>query len=417
MTRRLRIARALLPLACVAPWLAAHAQSKPDPAAFEFYFNLYPEWKEQHFGTPSAAGTDVGNMGTLRNDTTVLAKNANPKATTRDQAWSNSYIGFRGQLLRHGDLTLGYDVQGLIDFVGRFQENFRTRDAFVWVDHPGFGRLSYGQMDTMYKEAGDPLRLLNVSSGNIVSTARTQSGVGWKAAGDTTFNNRVNHMLLWVSPKWSGFNLGASYSTRPVVANDHVKTSLAAASVQWRNGPWYAALATEVHNNWLPVSKAADLPLPAATSIRNMPATVTSRDQGWRITGAWSEGQWRFAADVARLRYTEDDSAALAGKFRSYANYTGQVSGEYKLDARWRFAANHARGTAGTCTLSGGVSCSTNGLGGNQTSVGAMARLNDIASLFVLAVHTRNNPAAYYGSSAQGANTNAYAVGIKLASK
>ena len=63
------------------------------------------------------------------------------------------------------------------------------------------------------------------------------------------------------------------------------------------------------------------------------------------------------------------------------------------------------------------MACSTHGLGGNQTSLGAMAALNDIASVFVLAVHTKNNPAAFYGSSAQGANTNAYALGIKLAMK
>lgn len=424
MTTRVFAAGVCSPLAVAFGLLCAtgaHAQlrtePRPDPGLADFYFNLYPEWREQHYGTPSTAGTDVGTMGTLRNDTTVLAKNATPRDTFRNQQWSNSYVGVRGTVFRQGDFSFGYDMQGLINLAGRFQSNLRMRDAFVYVDHPDFGRLSYGQMDTIYKEWGDPVRMLNISSSNIVSTARTQSGVGWRAAGETTFNNRVDHQALWVSPQWSGFTLGASHSTRPVIATEHVKTSLSAAAVQWRRGPWYAALATEVHRDWLPVSKAADTPASAATSIRNLPATATSRDQGWRLSGAYIEGPWRFGADVARLRYTENDSVALAGKFRSYANYTGQISGEYRIDSRWRVAANHARASAGSCALSAGVACSTNGLGGNQTSLGAMAGINEIASVFVLAVHTRNHPAASYGSSAQGANTNAYAVGIKLASR
>jgi hypothetical protein len=260
------------------------------------------------------------------------------------------------------------------------------------------------------------VRMFGISSGNIVSTARTQSGVGWKAAGETTFNNRVNHMATWVSPTFRGVNVGVSHSVDPVVTSPHVDSTLTAASVQWRGGPWYAALATEVHRNWLPVSFAADTPAPSATSIRNSPLNTTSRDQGWRASAAWIEGPWRVGSDVARLRYTEASTSPLAGKFRAYANYTGQGSVEYRWD-RWRFGANHARASAGSCALSGGVVCSTNGLGGNQTSVGAMLGLNEVLSAFALAVHTQNGAAAQYGSSAQGANTNAYALGVKLSLK
>lgn len=411
ISRSLRFASLLLLLSCNGFATGAHAQA--DPSAFEFYFNLYPEWKVQRFATPSTLGTDVGNMGTLRNDTRVLARDASPKATTEDHEWSNSYIGFRGEF-RAGPVTFGYDLQGLVDFQGSFSRNFRTRDAFVYAEHEAAGRLSVGQMDTMYKEVGDPVRMLGVSSGNIVSTARVVSGVGWRAAGATTFNNRVNHMVMWVSPRWAGFNLGLSHSADPVVTATHLKPTLSAAGVQWRSGPWYAALATEVHRNWLPLSLALDTPLPAATSIRNSPTTASSRDQGWRVSGAWTEGPWRVGSDLARLRYAEDDSAPLVGKFRQYTNLTGQVSAEYKWNSRLRISANHARASAGSCRLSGGVVCSTNGLGGHQTSLGTMYALNDIASVFALAVRTVNNPAALYGSSAQGAETNAYAIGVRL---
>ncbi len=113
------------------------------PSPFDFYYNVYPEWKVQTFGTPSAAGTNVGNMGTLRNDRTVLVSNANPKTDTEDHEWSNSYIGFRGTFVQ-GPLSFGYDVQGLTDFQGSFQKNFRTRDAFVFVEHRNVGRFMLG---------------------------------------------------------------------------------------------------------------------------------------------------------------------------------------------------------------------------------------------------------------------------------
>ncbi|MES3001154.1 MAG: hypothetical protein V4787_10730, partial [Pseudomonadota bacterium] len=148
--------------------------------------------------------------------------------------------------------------------------------------------------------------------------------------------------------------------------------------------------------------------------IRNPSATATSRDQGWRLSGAWAQGPWRVGADVARLRYSESDAIDRPGKFREYANAAAQVSAEYKWTNRLRMSANHARASAGRCSLSGGVSCSTQGLGGNHTSVGVMYRLTDIAHVFALATHTRNLAGSQYGSSAQGANTNAYAFGVQL---
>ena len=89
---------------------------------------------------------------------------------------------------------------------------------------------------------------------------------------------------------------------------------------------------------------------PAPTSIRYDSATARSKDQAWRISGGWEQGPWRVGADVARLRYTEDDPPDLPGKFRRYTNQTAQVSVEYRWSKNVRLAANHARATAGSCT-------------------------------------------------------------------
>jgi type II secretory pathway pseudopilin PulG len=83
-------------------------------------------------------------------------------------------------------------------------------------------------------------------------------------------------------------------------------------------------------------------------------------------------------------------------------------------DAQLKLAANYAQGAAGSCELSGNVACSTNGLGGDQTTLGASYRVLPHASFFGLVVRMRNNPASYYGSSAQGADVNSLALGIRI---
>lgn len=389
----------------------AHAAG--DPVPIDFYGKLYPEWLIQRYGTPSAKGTDVGNMGSLRNDTTVLGKDASPKDGSDDHEWSNSYVAVRG----HGSgagLQFGYDLQALIDLQGNMLDNLRTRDAFAWVGTPRLGRLAVGRMDSIYKEFGDRVRMLGVSSGNFVSTSRVLSGVGWRGRGETTFHNRRSNMVTWYGPRWGEVEVGASHSFDAARAVPGQEASLSSAGIRWRRGPWYAALATEVHRDWLPVSMGDLDAAPAAESILNRAATASSRDQAWRMSFAWSDRDWRVAADWAWLRYTETDAVDLPGKFRRYRNATWAISAEYKWSAALRLSANHARGSAGSCELSASVACSTEGLGGHQTSLGAMYRLTPVVSVFALASHYRNGDAAYYGAAPQGGSVRALAAGVKV---
>jgi predicted porin len=412
--RRHPVVRPALCACLLSAWLQpAAAQKGGEAVPIDFYGKLYPEWLMQRYGTPSARGTVVGNMGTLRNDTTVLAKDASPKADTDDHEWSNSYVAVRGRGSGAG-LEFGYDLQALIDLQGNMLDNLRTRDAFAYVGTPALGRLAVGRMDSIYKEFGDRVRMLGITSGNFVSTSRVLSGVGWRGRGETTFHNRRSNMVTWYGPRWGGVEIGASHSFDAARAVPGGEASLRAAGIRWGRGPWYAALATEVHRDWLPVSMGDLDSAPAAESILNRAATAASRDQAWRLSFAWSGGDWRVATDWARLRYTETDAEDLPGKFRRYRNATWAISAEYKWSDALRLAANHARGSAGSCELSAGVACSTQGLGGHQTSLGAMYRLTPLLSVFALASHYGNRDAAYYGSAPQGGSVRALAAGVKL---
>jgi hypothetical protein len=153
--------------------------------------------------------------------------------------------------------------------------------------------------------------------------------------------------------------------------------------------------------------------VPAATSIRNAPGTTSSRDQAWRATVSWTQGAWQSGIDLATMRYSENDAVAAPGKFRAYRNIAWQLGAEYAWSENLRFGANHANASAGSCRLAGGTSCSTTGLGGRQTTLGVFYGFAPMASLFALAALTRNNPAAQYNSAPQGADVNAYALGVK----
>ena len=86
MFRRARPSMKALAAACA---LAASlgAKAETGSATSIFYGKLYPEWRIDRFGPPSNAGTEAGHLGTLRNDRTVLSKDASPKAVT--SAWAS----------------------------------------------------------------------------------------------------------------------------------------------------------------------------------------------------------------------------------------------------------------------------------------------------------------------------------------
>ena len=183
----------------------------------EVYGNLYPQYQTVTFGDSSATGSDVstltkGKTGTQTNTFTAGAVSVSKLIPV------NSYIGFKGKKTS-GDLTLGYDLQGVINLDSTATNPAfmsEPRDAFVYVSHKTLGTLQAGQQDTIYKRYGDRVRMLNVSSSNFVSTSNIISNTTWGNKGVTTsFNTRINGQLAWNSPRINGFEVGYSLRQDP----------------------------------------------------------------------------------------------------------------------------------------------------------------------------------------------------------
>jgi predicted porin len=114
---------------------------------------------------------------------------------------------------------------------------------------------------------------------------------------------------------------------------------------------------------------------------------------------------------VTQLRYTEE--SGLNNKFSEYKTTTFTTTAEYKLDANWTVAAGYQMGAAGTCSLSGGADCSTDGLGGSAVNVGARYDFDRSVGIFALAGVINNNSNSAFGTGANtGGKVSNVAVGI-----
>lgn len=381
-----------------------------------FYAKLYPEWRIDRFFGGAVAGTDVGHLGTMKNDTTVLTSDVATKNQVSDWEWSNSYVGLR-HAWRTGAWKLGFNYDLYVDTVGdgdawtNVMRNLDQRDAYVYAHHLEYGRLAWGQMDSLYKAWGDRYRMLGISAGNMISTARLLSQPAWRGGGDTTFHNRRANTLTYISPAYAGWQFGSAYSfseseTGPGGAGSRLWSS----GVRWSNADWYFALAEEWHYDWLPMSGGTVDP--ASTSIRRDATTTHSKDRATRLSMGWKKAGFRIGADVAKMRYAEFGSGTEGGKFSSYQNHATQVTVQNRFANNFSLAFSYAIGGPGHCELTGEFACSTNQLGGYQLNWGGMLHLTKEVSLFMLVSEIKNRAASRYGQASQGSDLLSVATGV-----
>lgn len=379
----------------------------------DVYGNFYPQYQISSFAD-GATGTQQSPM-TAGLNTPATATTAPTKANITQVNWVNSYLGFKGQKA-FGDITAGYDFQGVVMSNGTLATETNAigaaRDAFVFVAHKKFGTLQFGQMDTIYKEFGDRVRLLGTSSSNFTSTSGIVSGVTWKAptanaAGTTSFNTRINGQVRWISPNWSGVEVGVSIRPDPARTTT-TDASLSAMGIRWSNPKYYVGLAQEVHNDYRTMSgtNAADV----GTNIFSV--APRSKDTATRLSFGYTAEKYKLGADFSNLKYTED--ATIAGNFSSYETTGWQVSGEYSVNNEVTVGGNYGKNAAGSCSLLGVATCSTDGLGGSMMSLGARYDYDKNIGFFALYGKSMVNSAAVLASGNVGGDVTNVALGLQV---
>ena len=381
--------------------LAAVMAAAPATAqTVTIYGRLYPEvvWTRMTGSTPPGA------------EVSTLAQP--PSGETFDNIVrmdsSNSRLGFRGEEPLGAGLKAFFQIEQRIQ-VDTGGTQLASRDTYVGLASDRFGTVKMGGFDTVYKEIGDTLSFLGVSSGNFVSNSNVLSKQGFGESSAGSFHLRRVNSTRYESPEFSGFQAMAQYSP------DEAETSsrnawLLSLGMLYANGPFYGALAYEIHNDTFGGSRN----VPSALSNTSNP-NARARDTGLRATLQYRFGEHTVEGNVAQMEYKE--RGGEPGHFERYRHLAYSLGLDSRWGGAWRTAAAIAYASAGSCRLFDGVPCSTSGLDGRQLSLGAAYYLSKRTYLFALYAKLWNGHSAQYNNVdgvdvAPGADPQQFALGI-----
>jgi predicted porin len=350
--------------------IAAQAQTN-----VTIYGKLYPDITHVNVSGATPTGGAFSSLSAA-----PTTKN-NLSATSMDSP--NSRLGFKGSedlgdgLKAIFQLEMGFssDTGAATDSTAPF-----SRNTFVGLSG-GFGTVKLGNMDTVYKELGDQMPFLGLVSGNFMSTSSILSKPTFTTNAASSFHLRRTNSFYYSSPNVGGFTGLFDWSPGEVAGDS--TGGVYSTGVKYENGPIYAALAYELHKNMFGGSFGVPAAIANPTAV---PGAASSKDQAVRATFqyTWQNG-WKGEVDVANLRYTESGQAS-AGKFDSYKHNTWAIGVQKEMGA-WTFVGSTGAEGAGTCSLSGGVACSTRGLNARMYNLGVGYALSKRTMLF--GVYTR----------------------------
>lgn len=383
--------------------LTAEAQSN-----VQIYGRLYPEVASLSFSGATATGARMATMSPAAAGT--------PGATTVLMDSPNSRAGFRGSEDLGGgmkaiyQLEMGFGVDTGNNSSGTAGALF-SRNTFVGMKG-GFGTVKLGSMDTVYKELGDTMSYLGISSGNFMSTSNILSKPGFGTSSASSFHLRRGNSLYYESPEFGGLQALYDYSFGESPGSTS-SLRVISAGLKYEAGPLYLAVAHEIHDNLFGASKN----IPAALANPTTGAVVTSVDTGTRWTA-----QYRFNSDsriegnYVTIKY--DESGGAATRFANYKHNAWSLGGEHKIGAVTLVASYGAAG-AGSCSRVGGIACDTTGLDGKMYDLGAGYSFSKRTLVFAFYTKLVNGSSATYTNVVSdarptpGQDIGTFALGIK----
>ncbi len=375
-----------LPLA-VALGAAAVAPLAQAQSTVTIYGKLYPYIEQESSSGPSAVGTPVSTLA-------ATPTGVRGVPTIKGMSSGNSYIGFRGTEDMGGGLKAIWQLEGvaLPDSGTGGQWN---RNTFVGVGSDAFGTVKLGLMDTVFKEYGDTLGILGISSGTPVSTSNILRKAPFGTNNASRFHERRANSIRYDSPAIGGFEGGLQVATQ----EDASATPSAGAAktysvgVKWEGGPIYAALAYEIHDNWFGGS------INAPTAQRN--STTANRGETSKDKALQATIEWRIVKghtvefDVIRKSY--DETARVNGRFKSYDNTAWMVGYDGRFE-NIRVMSHYVKSNAGSCERLNAV-CNTTGLEGSQFTLGAAYYLSKRTFVYGVFSQMNNGAAARFSAT------------------
>lgn len=387
--------------------IAAQAQTDTD-MGITIYGKVYPDLSHVSLSGALPNGAPTSTLSPTGKGT------ANSTLTAMDSP--NSRIGFKGgENLGGGlkaifQLEMGFNSDSGI--AGDSTAPF-SRNTFVGLTGD-FGTIRLGNMDTVYKELGDHMNMLGIISGNFMGTANILSKSTFTTNLAGFFHLRRQNSFYYTTPTIDNFSASFDWSPNEIAGD--AGAGVYSTGVLYENGPLYAALAYELHKDMFAGSNgvAGNGAGPAATSNLATPG-ASSKDDAMRGTIQYRfPDYWKAEIDLVDMRYREFGQVG-AGKFVDYDHYAWALGVE-KLMGPWTLAGSYGASTAGSCELTGGAACNTNGLQAEMFNIGFGYSLSKHTMLFgVYSLMANKNGVANNfldGKPSPGQDINTVAFGI-----
>ena len=358
----------------------AQDRKKPEPdSVVELYGKVYPE-----FYIPDSSGATGAGTTTCTICSPAEGENAVMRRTMVES--SNSRFGIRGHE------RLGPGLKAIFQLETQFlvdQNNtpFAARDSFVGLAG-GWGTVKLGRFDTPFKEYGDDISFLGVSSGNFTSTSTVYRHIGMGGQNNAArFHERRINAVQYESPDLGPAEFKVQWSTNE--ANTATRKPEAfSAGGQLEFGNFTVLLGYEEHKDLFGLS--ANVP----ASMRNSgDAAARSKDRAMAVALKAKFGNHQFEIDANKKKYKETGTAI--GRVTNYENEAYMFIYEGRLSPQFRVAAHWVHATAGKCARVG-AACNTDGLKADMYSLGFAYHFSRRTYLFAMYSVVKNDYSARY---------------------
>jgi len=368
----------------------------------------------------------------------------------RDRVTSNSSnLGVRGAQPLAGGLKAFFQVESAIgwDNQATFGTNtangspvgggLATRNTNVGIAG-AWGSVFLGQWDTPYKVlsgAVDPMYFTGITyTGAIIGSPGfgigpvTNGNVTLNAAGTTyantanaSFERRQGNSAQYWMPAFGALGAKLAYSVNEGKSaasgtTTQINPRIWSANLEYDKGPIYLAGGYERHLDYFGLGAIA----PAAQAVLvSSSASASSRDTGIKLVGRYIFGSTRLGLIYEQLRYEQNNSVAAPTAFRSYRRGAYALTGTHTIGAG-TIRGLYGRAQSGSCSLAGGGTCVSSGLGAQQVSLGYSHRYSDRTELYAFFTRVANDVNATYQfanaagiGAAAGATSTAYLLGVR----
>jgi predicted porin len=369
------------------------------------YGKVYPEIVRQRGKDPTPASCTIasGCLATFAQpadgDKSIITRN--------EMESSNSRFGVRGYEKLGGGwrATWQLETQFLVD---SNNTAFAARDSWVGLNHKKFGTVKLGRFDTPFKEYGDDVSFLGVSSGNFVSTSSVLRLFGIGQASAARFHERGVNAVQYESPDFGPFEFKVQYNTAETdTAARHRHMWSFGGQYEWGNLKILAG--HEIH--WDAFGLSANVGT-AAMSNSGI-ASARSKDKASEIALVYKLGIHDLEADYEWHEWKEFGQPATTaptalGRVGSYKNNSWLLNWQARWSPKWRTQIHYVHATAGECSrtlMITAAPCITDGLDGKMISVGAAYYFSRKTYLFFLWQQLKNGKSAVFASGSQDPST------------